>query len=465
MVCNENCNGPEDHSMYRKQITRPLPKSARIISPKRAEILKRDGSLKKVERVGADRFKEESENWYGRIQMADGTVKEIPLCPDEKEAREMLEDRRAEQRKVKKGLELAQPGNFQLLPEAESWVSRMRDDTEKSRALRMLNLTGFKTAADLRKPDASVRIEKALDSLRTPRSPISLPKGDKFSTAQLRAILCVSQNGVLKLIKSRGIEGFTEGVNRFYTRAEAANLVAHRNKGASFRTINGHLNAFRGFLNHLKRQRRLIELPIFPSYLDVTDDPRLIRRALSLADLRKLVESTRKSGVTISGLSAETRATAYAFAFHTLLRHRAVRELRVADLHFSGESAQIRVRASTDKNKKARTIPLRDSPTVQALARLARSTPEATPIFPLPPVTAEIMRGDLKRAGIPYKTEEGIVDFHALRHSGTAHLIRAGVDALIVARMGGWSSTRMIFQRYGHIGAETISEALERAGL
>jgi integrase len=49
-----------------------------------------------------------------------------------------------------------------------------------------------------------------------------------------------------------------------------------------------------------------------------------------------------------------------------------------------------------------------------------------------------------KRAGLPP------LSFHACRHGFATSLIRAGVDVPTVAKRGGWKSSRLVFETYGH---------------
>lgn len=49
-----------------------------------------------------------------------------------------------------------------------------------------------------------------------------------------------------------------------------------------------------------------------------------------------------------------------------------------------------------------------------------------------------------ERAGIPYRS------FHCCRHGFATALLRAGVDLLTVAKLGGWQTTRLVIETYGH---------------
>ena len=73
---------------------------------------------------------------------------------------------------------------------------------------------------------------------------------------------------------------------------------------------------------------------------------------------------------------------------------------------------------------------------------------------------AVAIQSDLKRAGIPYKTDEGIADFHAAgRHTYITQLLRSGAslpEAKELARHGEIKMT----MRYTHIGIVDQAKAL-----
>ena len=60
-----------------------------------------------------------------------------------------------------------------------------------------------------------------------------------------------------------------------------------------------------------------------------------------------------------------------------------------------------------------------------------------------------------KKAGLDW------VRLKDLRHFFASHLINAGVDSLIVARLLGHTDTKMILKRYGHLADDTIQKAVE----
>jgi len=79
------------------------------------------------------------------------------------------------------------------------------------------------------------------------------------------------------------------------------------------------------------------------------------------------------------------------------------------------------------------------------------------------------------RHWVPLLRKTGLehLHFHATRHAGNSLLIvQGGVDALSLSRRGGWSDTRMVFDRYGHLFAgagrrvaERMNDALDQIGI
>ena len=64
------------------------------------------------------------------------------------------------------------------------------------------------------------------------------------------------------------------------------------------------------------------------------------------------------------------------------------------------------------------------------------------PVFAMPERTAAMLRRDLEAAGIPYRTAEGIADFHALRHTYASRLVRHGVSVKVAQDLARHSDPR-----------------------
>ena len=71
-----------------------------------------------------------------------------------------------------------------------------------------------------------------------------------------------------------------------------------------------------------------------------------------------------------------------------------------------------------------------------------------------------MVRKDLERVGIPYETEDGIVDFHAAgRHTHITELLRNGTSLVEAKELARHSDVNMTM-RYTHIGIHDQAKAV-----
>ncbi len=124
------------------------------------------------------------------------------------------------------------------------------------------------------------------------------------------------------------------------------------------------------------------------------------------------------------------RALIYKTLVLTGLRRGELAGLRWGDLELDGPQGWLTVRASTAKNGKSETLPVRED-----LARDLRAWRDEMgrsealgAVFHVPDALVRILDADLKAAGIPKADEAGrIIDVHALRHTTATYLAKAGV--------------------------------------
>ena len=87
-----------------------------------------------------------------------------------------------------------------------------------------------------------------------------------------------------------------------------------------------------------------------------------------------------------------------------------------------------------------------------------------SPLFPnFPQKTADMLKFDLRAAGIPYQNEQGhYVDFHALRHSFISNLARSNVHPKVAQSLARHSTIELTMNAYTHISLESEVAALEK---
>jgi integrase len=153
--------------------------------------------------------------------------------------------------------------------------------------------------------------------------------------------------------------------------------------------------------------------------LNTKTDVRHPRRALTPEEISRLVESTRKSGVRVQNLRPALRARAYTFAYFTGLRKTEMASLTPASFHLDADPPSVTVAAACSKHRRKDVLPLHPELTPLLRSWLTELKPTDS-LFPLlgTKKLSNMIRSDLKRAGIPYRTTEGFADFHAAgRHT------------------------------------------------
>jgi integrase len=110
----------------------------------------------------------------------------------------------------------------------------------------------------------------------------------------------------------------------------------------------------------------------------------------------------------------------------------------------------VTVAAAYSKHRRTDTLPLRAD-----LAELLAMWPRGR-IDLLWPGTwseraARVIRADLKAAGIAYKTEQGVFEFHALRHEFFTDLTSSGVHPKVAQELARHSTISLTIDRYSHV--------------
>jgi hypothetical protein len=216
------------------------------------------------------------------------------------------------------------------------------------------------------------------------------------------------------------------------------------------------------------RQKRIPENPLAGvAGPDPRADPRHDRRALSLDDLLRLLETARSSAWAYCGLTGIDRYFLYLTACATGLRRKELSALTPASFDLDGDPPTASLSGRRTKNKRHATQPL--PPDVAAALRdYLNGRPADAPLWPRKAMReiVKALRHDLAAAGIPYVTDgpEGplYADLHALRHSYVLLLDQAGVSVKQAMTLARHSDPKLTMARYGRPHLGDLASAVNR---
>jgi integrase len=225
----------------------------------------------------------------------------------------------------------------------------------------------------------------------------------------------------------------------------------------SGRTAAHWLTSLKAFGYWLVRVKALGANPLADaSGPTVTDTPHA-RRTLSPKELAVFFQSVAGD---FRGLSGPDRAILYRVAAGTGLRRNELASLTSESFHLT-DTPTVTLAAGFAKNRKAAVLPL--SPT---LAKLLRAWMKGRVGLLWPGTwidrSAKMLRGDLKRAGIEYKTAAGVFDFHSWRSQYISDLARAGVPLQVAQKLARHSDPRLTASTYTRLSIQDLAEAVKR---
>ncbi len=203
-------------------------------------------------------------------------------------------------------------------------------------------------------------------------------------------------------------------------------------------TLNHYLGHANAFLNWAVKNGRLTANPLrVVGKVETRGHERCVRRALTDAELTKLVQSSGSRGLV------------YLLAAYTGLRRGEIRKLVWEDLHLDGPHPYIEARASTTKNKTRAVIPLVPVLAEALREKFTRRAPAFPRVFPDGIPSAKKLAKDLTACRIPVIDALGRrVDFHALRHTYATILAQAGIPRRVAMELMRHSDSRLTDKVY-----------------
>jgi len=236
-------------NVFRKKITRPLPKGAEVYSEagQRYARWTSRGTVRTAMVVGdpgTERIRVQSKTWYARITLADGARADVPTgCKTRAAAMSVLAKLTAEQEKIKAGIVTSD--ELKRVDQGNALLSDLR-------AAFLASLTAYgKTAEHVQKTAGYLeKVERALGW------------------------------NLARDLDSAGLKGWVEG---------------RRVSGTGARVCNGYLVAWNTFGNWMLKSGQLKDNPFrgTPKF-NVQADRKHVRRSLSAVELKKLIETARQ---------------------------------------------------------------------------------------------------------------------------------------------------------------------------
>lgn len=228
------------------------------------------------------------------------------------------------------------------------------------------------------------------------------------------------------------------------------------------RTYNHYLQAMDAFCNWCITSKRLLCNPIIGlERLNTAVDVRHPRRALTPDEVAKLLQAAEASLENIQRYSGKQRARIYVLSYMTGLRKKELASLTPSSFRLEDKPPTVTVEAACSKHRRKDVLPLHPELVVMVRKWLKGMQPNDK-LFPGLDrrKTWLMVKKDLKAAGIPYQTKDGITDFHASgRHTYITELLRNGVTLPEAKELARHTDVNMTM-RYTHIGIDDQAKAV-----
>jgi integrase len=126
------------------------------------------------------------------------------------------------------------------------------------------------------------------------------------------------------------------------------------------------------------------------------------------------------------------------------------------------DRATVTLDAACSKHGCEDVVPLRRGMAEAVAAFMEGKDPQAV-LSKMPDKPADMLKRDLKAAGIPYRDASGrVADFHALRHTFITRLARSGVAPAVAKSLARHSAITLTMDYYTHVLIEDERSALDR---
>ena len=236
---------------------------------------------------------------------------------------------------------------------------------------------------------------------------------------------------------------------------------ALRDTGLSQESINHHIRAVKAFSRWLWRDGRAREHHLAHLATSSSEsDRRHVRRLLSPEEAAQVIRAA-EAGPEAGNLTGPDRAMLYAIAFGTGFRAKELRTLTPERFELDSGTPAVVGKSCYTKNGREAVQPLAQS-LAERLRPWLAAKPAGRPVFEgMTYRTAEMLRVDLKAAGIPYETDSGFADFHSIRGDFISYLVSSGASVKTCQTLARHSTPSLTIGIYAKASLHDINGAVE----
>jgi integrase len=238
-------------------------------------------------------------------------------------------------------------------------------------------------------------------------------------------------------------------------------VQALRDAGLSQQSINHHIRRVKEFSRWLWSDGRAREhLLAHLSTSSPEADRRHVRRLLSPEEATRIIQ-VAESGPEAGNLSGPDRAMLYALALGTGFRAKELGTLTPERFDLDSERPTVTGKSCYTKNGREAVQPLAQALADRLRPWLATKAP-GRPVFDgMTQRTAEMLRVDLKAAGVPYENDNGVVDFHSLRGDFISYLVSSGASVKTCQTLARHSTAAMTIGVYAKASLHDLNGAVD----
>jgi len=227
-------------------------------------------------------------------------------------------------------------------------------------------------------------------------------------------------------------------------------------------TVNFYTRCVKAFSRWLWKDKRTREhILAHLAQKDVKGDRRRIRRRLTDAEVAALISAAENGPATGTGFSGPDRAMLYRLAHGTGFRAKELRTLTPERFRLDDDPPTVTVLACYSKNGQEAEQPIATALADRLKPWLA-GKPLGKPVFArMNNRQSDMLRADLKAAGVPYVTSEGVADFHASRGTYISNVMDTGASIKTLQTLARHSDPRLTIGIYSKVTRHDLEAAVE----